>query len=690
MRCNEDGFTTKDVEALCDIKQSTKTTTSAIGKKGIGFKSVFKISDVVHIRSNGFQFCFDRKDGPFGMDLQPSVLLFLRNIEELSIKTPFSHKDMTCTGRREQIASVETTPMPVEDDDDNDDGSIISARTQYMMFRSELESLDTEIVLAFPCTPGRGLRTQQVHNFLPMRDYGFKFIIHADFHLTSNREGIDRSDKKNVALAQALPALFLAAVNRTNESYADSAKWIRYLPRPGTLQDIFETIDFVEHLSKEPVLYSRTKKLMLPSKLIYAPNNFRFNKKHFVPLEFDGRQILSTLYDHSEISQLERLGVTKLTRKMFVRALKILGDKGWPEIDWHDDLAKILLKIDRDCLADIPLIPIAGSSPTVWIKAQDVEKTPVFFQTDSGVSQVPEGVKFRLLLDSASASKSRRDLFEKLGVRSLDASAVCEEIECILGGPNPKVSIAAAVSQTKYLFRHRDSYPKPEIMFCSRDRRKGFTWESADDLYFDDHREGSYQISQLLGSMPYFQCLHPDYLEGGVNPDTESWMDWLKERGLSNSIRPVAQDCSQPSPEFAFFAMEASQQQLCDVLVRNRGLYEQHKGVLSRPLRQRFDQKVLPSNRLRSRAHRLGVPHSWGRYLEMQVVKAEYEWLKNFGLITSRYSARFYLQILRYHAWSSTEMQVLHRIYKSMQDCSDIHEIRFVVLHASTYTLTKY
>ena len=42
---NECGFTEKDVRSICDIGASTKIDSSAIGRKGIGFKSVFMVSD---------------------------------------------------------------------------------------------------------------------------------------------------------------------------------------------------------------------------------------------------------------------------------------------------------------------------------------------------------------------------------------------------------------------------------------------------------------------------------------------------------------------------------------------------------------------------------------------------------------------------------------------------------------------
>jgi len=69
---NEQGFTEADVRALCDVARSTKIasddTTSGvlakkaaarIGCKGIGFKSVFALSDTPHVVSSAFQLFFD-------------------------------------------------------------------------------------------------------------------------------------------------------------------------------------------------------------------------------------------------------------------------------------------------------------------------------------------------------------------------------------------------------------------------------------------------------------------------------------------------------------------------------------------------------------------------------------------------------------------------------------------------------
>ncbi len=53
-------FTADDVEALCGIRSSKKPEKGTLGYLGIGFKSVFKVTDRPEIYSDSFQFKFDR------------------------------------------------------------------------------------------------------------------------------------------------------------------------------------------------------------------------------------------------------------------------------------------------------------------------------------------------------------------------------------------------------------------------------------------------------------------------------------------------------------------------------------------------------------------------------------------------------------------------------------------------------
>ena len=57
-------FSAEDVKAVCGIRSSKKPERGTLGYLGIGFKSVFKVTDRPEIYSNGFQFKFDRDAWP--------------------------------------------------------------------------------------------------------------------------------------------------------------------------------------------------------------------------------------------------------------------------------------------------------------------------------------------------------------------------------------------------------------------------------------------------------------------------------------------------------------------------------------------------------------------------------------------------------------------------------------------------
>ena len=65
---NEVGFTERNIRAICDVGKSTKDPQRSgyIGQKGIGFKSVFRVTNTPEIHSQGFHIKFDTQSGPVG------------------------------------------------------------------------------------------------------------------------------------------------------------------------------------------------------------------------------------------------------------------------------------------------------------------------------------------------------------------------------------------------------------------------------------------------------------------------------------------------------------------------------------------------------------------------------------------------------------------------------------------------
>ncbi|KAL8846934.1 MAG: hypothetical protein Q9221_008002 [Calogaya cf. arnoldii] len=580
--CNEDGFTTRDVEALCDVDQSTKSSTDAIGKKGIGFKSVFKVCDLVHIGSNGFQFTFDKTDRPFGM-VKPTWRVF---------------------------------PTWLQD----------SHRTHI--------------------------------------------------------EGIDESSKRNRKIRDILPGAFLSAVHLFNESEDERLMWTRYLPGLWTLQDFFAPVDMVPLLEDSKVLFSHAGELMKPSSLMYVPPRFRFNEHRPVPLIFNGRHALSTRYDDCDITFFKRLRIAQLDLKTFVDALRHLANVGWPRIDWHEDLAKILVNINPESLADVPLIPVDALEGFQWVKPKTLKTNPVYFPFMLGDHSIPDGVAFRLVLAEAAANEFRQKLFGKLGVESLTVAAVCEGISGTLLMESRPITIGDIISRTKYLFRHRKAFSKRSIFFAavvdggdkskSIDEHKNLR-RGASTIYFDDPRERPYMISQLFRSKACYYRLHSAYLQHDPSIFMEDWMDWLIDHGISARPRPVTLGNSVESSGVEYLALHASDESLCKVILKHWEFYKPYLHIITDPLKRRLDRRILPTEALRSTAPELGVSLPWDRFLGVDLDDGDttqYQLLSRFGLITQA-SRPFYLEILRYHAkrqdLADPKIQLLHQIYALLQ-----------------------
>ena len=58
------------------------------------------------------------------------------------------------------------------------------------------------------------LQQQQVFAFLPLRSYGFRFILQGDFDLPSSREDVNSDSPWNQWLREEIPPLFLHALDK--------------------------------------------------------------------------------------------------------------------------------------------------------------------------------------------------------------------------------------------------------------------------------------------------------------------------------------------------------------------------------------------------------------------------------------------------------------------------------------------
>ena len=234
---NEIGFSHDNVEAICRVGKTTKKKERGyIGEKGIGFKSVFRVTDNPHIFSNGYHFCLPEHDELIGLgyivpqwihslpeglnlsrthiilpltkrdfgyekieemlrDIEPESILFLSTLQEIRIKTD-TGDDFTIL--KDDSAMPEIAVLV----EGNKKGSSFSNVNDFLVctetfdkpvdiHQEKREGIeDREVSVAFPLgenPTGVG----KIFAYLPVRaDTGFPFLINADFILPSSREDI--------------------------------------------------------------------------------------------------------------------------------------------------------------------------------------------------------------------------------------------------------------------------------------------------------------------------------------------------------------------------------------------------------------------------------------------------------------------------------------------------------------------
>ena len=231
--CNEIGFYAENVRAICCIGVSTKRTGGSrrgyIGEKGIGFKSVFRVADIVWIRSGALEFQFDKRkrlgmvapewnrfeahdamddqtmfcfkipderhrDAVLEdlMDLNSELLLFLRKLKaiEVHIETADGKKETSFELLREDSELCDFRLVTLSYNTGGRNTS--NYYEKFLLHRQTASDMpdmpadscrfgvtDTDVAIAFPITDDIWpiIEDQWTFNYLPIRHYGLPVRI---------------------------------------------------------------------------------------------------------------------------------------------------------------------------------------------------------------------------------------------------------------------------------------------------------------------------------------------------------------------------------------------------------------------------------------------------------------------------------------------------------------------------------
>ena len=245
VRCNEIGFSEKDMISICHVGRSTKAGQAGyIGQKGIGWKSVFAVSDAPQIHSGNFHVQFDSETFVIPQilpaesspafsnewrtsfviplkanqdiksmcrelveDISPQLLLFLKKLRRLDVV-------IKNDGRIDLIRSMTVSPghvtsLKFSDGREWHESSLFvwkSTIANPEIKRGDVVVEETMVEIAFVLDEPS--KNRYAYAFLPIRSYGLKCIVQADFLLTSARDNVSKYEAWNNFLRERLVSAY--------------------------------------------------------------------------------------------------------------------------------------------------------------------------------------------------------------------------------------------------------------------------------------------------------------------------------------------------------------------------------------------------------------------------------------------------------------------------------------------------
>ncbi|KAF4633887.1 hypothetical protein G7Y89_g4233 [Cudoniella acicularis] len=535
---NEVGFRRNDVEALCRVGRSTKSKSGdQIGEKGIGFKSVFKIADLVWISSFKYSFKFD-KTQKLGMitpqwaefpgesrpgftsimlqiskdynreellqemkSMDPKCLMFLRKLREISMaRVSEDNASWTTTlGRTDEEAGDGSRRITRLNHNDQTQNYLVSQHTVKTLPPEPKRPGRTEsaIMLAFPIasTQEALIEPQQVYSFLPVRDYGF---------------------------------------NRLRTS-------IR------------------EKLLHSPVLESEGGQMITPISVRYVPDSFR-DEDH-IPLILSSKtrsKYLSRGYSSLDWNRLKSISVKELSEEEFLDDLQdfTMSCNDFTSISerWHSQIAKALIplmatyKYSRKVM-EMPLIPLQDGR---WVSAS---VGTIFSPGNEEKITVPQGIEVFEIRRGVQKDTSRRHLFNLLGVKPFSVSVIHKLVLSKHSDPLPSLVPSRAELISQAVFLYKSQWTNVENKTRLRVATETGALHRAPEVYLDDATELHSASQYFRGGRKKFPFLHKRYYEAVMPEEQVSWVTWLhKELGMWKIPRLIKNPNSSPelSDHFQF------------------------------------------------------------------------------------------------------------------------------------------
>ena len=470
---NEVGFTEENVRSLCNVAKSTKVKRLGyIGEKGIGFKSVFKVTEEPYVCSNGYSFSLPLRDEETGLGY---VIPVWRDAVPPGVEPAVTNVllPLTAKGRQEvsKVAQVEARLLlflkrlrriEVRDETGTctkwicreDRGDCVridsSSGTEHWKVvrrslavppgiaeekRQDVPAVD--VVLAFPVADdgvAEGSLECPVYSFLPVRSCGFRFAIQADFILASSREDILPDRAWNQWLRDSIPSLFMEAVERFKADPALRTSFLSFVPLANQISDgFFKDLPqaIVELLRHSPCILTASGKWAKPVEVLTVTDAWRAHVSNEDVERKLGKEFIDPAF-HPGLPLLKVLGVKPFSLPELMTCLK---DTEWLAAKGDQWLVRVLAHLNTaglpkeagDALRMLDLVPLEDGSFSSTAKGKIF--LPLSKRTSYGFETGLRVVR-KSLFDGSGApviDAARSFLKGTLGVRSADAVEIIKE-----------------------------------------------------------------------------------------------------------------------------------------------------------------------------------------------------------------------------------------------------------------------
>lgn len=605
--CNDGGpFVSKEVESICSVGHSSKPIEDYIGYLGVGFKSVFLISDSPQIYSGDYQFKFDKNHWPNAEELpwqimpiwlsesakeewntvftiplknpeisdmirkevapeclDRRILLFLRNLREIIIDNG--------NGKIRNIIKRDIGKGLYVLEERNE-GILLEER--WLIFRKlcevpsdvkadyvtkewEREKVKKrEVIIAFRLNEENDLEEVEgtahigVFSFLPLKEeieIGLKFNFQADFLTAPGREVITRETKWNQWLSQEV---YNTIIEICIPSFLEHVKWKMNFTKvlyPGigghSLFDEYIKKPLSDYLNNNHVLIAEDGSTVKATEVISIGVEVRdLLSVSDLPLLYPDKKIL-----HRDCQAGLNIAEGPETVTDFVKSTsgqRLLSQKAENEdIKWFRGLYS---KISDESMEDLSSEDIILTS-----KGEVAEPREVYIKLET-ISVPPEiEGNFKLVHPNLLDDPKNHEFLTKLGIKELTN----EHIQSIIKIKElPEISKNWAILSDEQrldfvkLFKKLWAENKIEVndlVFLTLKTKSG-KWISAKEIIFSAEYNPSHSLERLLERGLLDICmefLSTDFIQDGK--DVWNWRRFFVELGVDEKLVKEGQSIVQ-------------------------------------------------------------------------------------------------------------------------------------------------